>query len=621
MEIINGEHLSYVRTCPSCGRSVSHTTKAKCGFAERHGRPCSTCSRKANGKANAGVDSCPICGTVLRITNSNPVEAIAHAAGHSLSLEELWLVKMGLGERPRCRCGCGGVPHWVNWKTGYSEFIVGHNGNVNSSYAPEDARKILEKRSASLTGRRGWSLGLTADTDERVRRLAISIKESLKHANVVPWNRGLTKETDERVAKCAENAKGEFADGTRVAWMKGLSEETDERLRTKNDAARARYESGELVPWHKGKTASDDPRIAKIWEHRDPVKEYAGIRWSDDEIRELLAANKNITLTEIKDYRNDKAPALVVKCTSCGWSDTVTLGFARGDRCPACKPNGSRAQHEIADWIVSQLKLDVGRNVRGIIAGRRELDIYVPMSNVAIEFNGLYWHGEKVKLSPAYHQQKTDACQAINIKLFHVFEDEWRDKRSIIESMIAFRLNCTHDRVPARECTVARLTPKVRREFFSANHLDGDVPCEASWGLWHGEDLVYALSVRKPRHRKYTGRLEIARCSPRKNVVVQGGVSKLNSVAADYARDNGYTHLLTYVDERLGGEGSAYQFAGFQLVGRTPPRFWWTDGHQRFNRFRFRADKPAGLTEAAVAEACGVFKIWGCRNRIYEMKL
>lgn len=621
MEVINRENTNiYVRTCPVCQRRVEHTTKVKCTYAERHNKPCATCSRAANGRGNSHVDSCPVCGIELRITNNNPVEAERHAALHSLTLEELWLKKVGI-TRPGCRCGCGETPTWINWRKGYAEFIVGHNGRVKSSYAPDEAAKILEKRSMSLTGRRGWSFGLTKDTDSRVQRLASSIKESLKDTMVVPWNKGLTKDTDDRVAAAAENAKNDFVQGTRVAWARGLTEETDERLRTKNDVARKRYDSGELVPWHKGHTKDDDPRIAKIWAHRDPVKEYAHIRWSDDEIRELLSANKNIVLEEIKDYRNDKVPALDVKCTTCGWSDTVALGFARDDRCPKCKPSGSRAQHEIADWIVSQLKLDVGRNVRGIIAGKRELDIYVPMSNVAIEFNGLYWHGEKFKSSPAYHQQKTDACKAINIKLLHVFEDEWRDKRDIIKSMIAFKLNCTHDHIHGRECTVAALVPKQRREFFTANHLDGDVPCEASWGLFHNGEVVYAISVRRPRHKKYVGRLEIARCCPRTGVVIPGGVSKLNVAVVEYARSKGYSHLLTYVDERLGGDGSAYHFAGFQLTGTTPPRFWWTDGHDRFNRFRFRADSAHGLTEAAVAEAAGVTKIWGCRNRVYEMKL
>ena len=91
--------------------------------------------------------------------------------------------------------------------------------------------------------------------------------------------------------------------------------------------------------------------------------------------------------------------------------------------------------------------------------------------------------------------------------------------------------------------------------------------------------------------------------------------------AAAWAKDAGFSKLMTYVDTRLGGTGVGYERSGFIRSGITPPRFWWTDFTDRFNRFKYKANSSAGLSEAAVAEAAGVVKIWGCENVVYEMLL
>ena len=39
-----------------------------------------------------------------------------------------------------------------------------------------------------------------------------------------------------------------------------------------------------------------------------------------------------------------------------------------------------------------------------------ELDIYIPSHNLAIEFDGLYWHSEIHKPSN-YHLNKTELCE------------------------------------------------------------------------------------------------------------------------------------------------------------------------------------------------------------------
>ena len=47
---------------------------------------------------------------------------------------------------------------------------------------------------------------------------------------------------------------------------------------------------------------------------------------------------------------------------------------------------------------------------------------------LAVEFNGAYWHSIKNTLL-GYHLMKTTICESYGVKLIHVFEDEWVNKK------------------------------------------------------------------------------------------------------------------------------------------------------------------------------------------------
>ena len=564
---------------------------------------------------------CPICGKF----SSKRFTAVEQHMNddHGKTLQQVW---NELNNGPvKCHCGCDQETQWYGWKKGYAEFIVGHNGNLVAAHGEEKAREISEKRRQKLIGQVGWAKGLTKENDERVaeRAMATSVgrKKAFDDGRIKIWSAGQTKDTNDRLATMATNSRLAFENGSRIAWAKGKTEDDDERILKKNEELREKYRSGELVQWHKGKTIETDSRLDKAWKSRNAMKEYAHIRFSSEQIREHLINNKILMLISSEQYKNANKPGIFVKCVNCDWQKTVTLPFAKNDRCPSCSPSGSIAQHQIADWLESTFGICVGRNVTGII-GKQELDIYVPEFALAIEFNGLYWHNEKANKDVSYHQNKTTACKNIGISLIHIFEDEWRDAQDIIKSMITSRLRKTPNNVHARECKIVKLKPSQKKEFFLKNHLDGDTPSIAAWGLVDkNNSVVYAISVRQPFHRSNNNKLEIARMCPKTYHNVPGGMSRLLKVIKEYAIAENYDGLITYVDTRHGGDGKGYIDAGFDCTKSTSPRFWWTDFHDRFNRFKYKADRPHGLTEAQVAEEAGVTKIWGCSNLVYEMKL
>jgi len=502
------------------------------------------------------------------------------------------------GIEPTCGCGCGGPLSWSSSK-GFSKFVLGHNGNIDTCYGKERADQIRSARSNALTGSAGWARGLTKESSETIRERAVASSASIRKSfssGRRAWNHGLKASNDARIARAAAAARAAYATGRRVAWHKGQSKETCDGLRRMSISISRRFEDRALR------------------ERLDNLK-----RLSPQEIlRRLKDHAPSIELvSNIRQYTRDRHNNLVFRCKECGDTRERSLLSALSGRCFICNPSGSKDQLQISKFI---------RNlgVAHVISNRSEiapyeLDIWSSQAGVAIEYNGLYFHSENFK-SRDYHSNKSSLAAGRGIKLIHIFEDEWRDKRDVVESMLSHKFGATARKIAARKCELRQVDPTARRSFFDRTHMDGDAPARIAWGLFYENSLVGCLSLRKPMNRRYDGAVELCRFSCEIGTHVVGGLSKLVKAAAGWARENEFREIMTYVDTRL-GDGGGYVAAGFKVVGKTSNRFWWTDDVHRYDRFVFRANSKAGLTEQQVAKRAGVKKIWGCPNLILKLAL
>lgn len=504
-----------------------------------------------------------------------------------------------------CKCGCNKETRWLNWKNGYSSMIIGHNANIYAVYDTETALKISKTRGSNWRNKPSiWQYGISPETDAKIsaRGLATSAgrKKAFDDGNIVAWNKGLTKETDTRVADLAANIKQEFMDGTRVPWAKGLSKDTDTRIAAMADKVSLTHKSTSL------RTRLDE--LKKL---------------NETEIRlRVEATGKLKIIGGLSEYVNDATPNIHVECTTCKNKSYGSLRQLQFNRCYECDPAGSAAQADIAAFIAG-LGIVIEKNVRNIIMGPHrgaELDIYVPEHKLAIEYNGLYWHNN-LRKTDEYHQNKSNACHEIGVTLSHVFEDEWRDKKEIVSSMISHNVGLTQTSLGARKCLAIPLSSQEKRKFFNENHIDSDTASTHAIGLKHDDEIIMALSLRRPFHKKHKNSIEVARVATKTGVAVAGGLGKLTAKACLWASSSGYAKLISYVDTRFGSDGSNWVTSGWTRIGETPPRFWWTDNHNRFNRFKFKADKRKGLSEAQVAAEAGVVRIYGCKNLVFEIDL
>jgi len=500
-----------------------------------------------------------------------------------------------------CACGCEEELKFESWNVGYSsKFKLGHNGSIYSIYDEKRAKEISNKRSLSLKGKEGWSKGLTKETDDRILRRSKKIKSTLqaksKRGEIASWSKGLTKETDDRLLKLSKKLSDKYRSGELIPWAKGLTKETDNRV------------------LEMSLNVAETLNNKKIRDVLDSKK-----RLSEDEVIKRLNINapKLKLISKIDSYKRDKIKNLIFECRNCHKQQTKSLIQAMSNRCEDCDPHGSKHQIEINDFIRSLGKETIMCD-RSTIRPY-EIDILVKECRLGIEYNGLYFHSEEFK-DKNYHKRKSELSLEQNIKLIHVFEDEWEEKRSIVKSMIRHRLGMTKIKIPARKCKIIDVAYSDRKKFFNENHIDGDTKSSWALGLVYNKEIVACISVRKPFHKKYKGYIEIARFANKIDVVIQGGLSKLIKHVKARAKKDRYQKIMTYVDLRH-GLGESYLKSGFLIRQKTINRFWWTDGKTRINRFKIKADPTRNMSEKEVSEEVGVVKIWGCPNIILEVDI
>ena len=531
--------------------------------------------------------ACPVC---KEFASKQKKKFYNHLLeSHGLDPEEAYIKFELFGKEFTCSCGCGCRPKWNGWSEGYTSYIRGHNARISSAFSdPAVTKRCVEKRMKSYrAGKyRVWSTGLTKENSETLRASAEKKSKTLldgyRSGRIVSWQKGLTKDTDSRLARMSQTKREMFNSGSLVSWNEGLTKETDSRV------------------------AVAAKKISTKYKER-----LAGKRLSPGIVRERIELS-GFTLLE-EDYINKRESMLVVKCNVCDTVQNRTLySLEKSFGCFTCKPKEPVAQIEIYEFV-AKLCDDTLMSDREMISPY-ELDVVVPSAQLAIEYNGLYWHSDKY-LQKNYHSMKSSLCNSVGYKLFHIFEDEWRDKKEIVKSMIKHRLGMSASKLGARKCQLIEIDAGKRREFFTGTHIDGDVPAKISFALIYDDNIVACLSLRRPFHKKWSEYMEVARISSGLDVVVAGGISRLVTHAMKWAHANGHTGLLSYVDTRHGNEDS-YILSGFEKHGVTSDRFWWTDFSVRYNRFKIRADKATGLSEQENANRNGLRKIYGCPNLI-----
>ena len=99
----------------------------------------------------------------------------------------------------------------------------------------------------------------------------------------------------------------------------------------------------------------------------------------------------------------------------------------------------SSYEYEIVEFLKENNISNITLSNRKILSGK-ELDIYLPDYNIAIEFNGNYWHSEAFKYF-TYHQDKVLLCLEKGIELISIFEFQYNNDKELYLNYILDRVN------------------------------------------------------------------------------------------------------------------------------------------------------------------------------------
>ena len=299
-------------------------------------------------------------------------------------------------------------------------------------------------------------------------------------------------------------------------------------------------------------------------------------------------------------------------------------------RCSFCYPiKESHGEIELYDFLKSIIDVEcIERKNRSILNGN-ELDFLILNKNLAIEYNGNYWHSEiGGKKDKNYHLNKTIECEKKGIRLIHIFEDEWIYNQEIVKDRLKHILNKNDcKRLYGRNCTVREISSSEKNDFLNIYHIQGKDTSSIKIGAFYNNELIAVMTFGKLRlalgnRDQNVNTVELMRFCTK--YIVVGISSKMLSY---YIKKYNSQKIISYADRRW-SIGNLYEKLGFKKISTSIPSYWYLKNYlNRVHRFSFRKcilDKKLkiynkNLTEWENMQLNGYDRIWDCGCLKYEL--
>ncbi|MHB8097994.1 MAG: hypothetical protein ACYDD5_00180 [Sulfuricurvum sp.] len=286
-----------------------------------------------------------------------------------------------------------------------------------------------------------------------------------------------------------------------------------------------------------------------------------------DDILPIKLERLNVLLLE--PYKKVSSSIYKFKCLGC--NSIFRDDFFNNVICRKCnpRPKSSKQEKEICDFIKSIYNGEVLENDRTFAI---ELDIFLPDLNIAIEYNGLYWHSVEYK-HKNYHLNKTNICEDNGIHLIHIFENEWIEKEEIVKSILRSKLGVIQNKIYARKCEIREVPSKESNKFLDCNHIQGRDNASIRFGLYYNDNLVQLMTFKRS-HRSREKYLELKRSCSVLNTSVIGGFSKLLKYSKEVLKED----IVTFADRRYSYKENVYSKIGKYISTIQPNHFYHING-------------------------------------------
>ncbi len=293
----------------------------------------------------------------------------------------------------------------------------------------------------------------------------------------------------------------------------------------------------------------------------------------------------------------------------------------------------SKGETEIKEFIESLgFQVNKGKN-RKLLDGK-EIDLIVEDTNICIEYDGLYYHTEKMGKTSSYHLNKTIECNQIGYKLIHIFEDEWKTKEELVKTKLKHLLKVNDGfKIGGRSITIKKINNEDKTFFLNQNHIQGNDKSNIFYGGYYNNELVGVMTFNNKRNmtKNNDGEFELSRFATKQNYVIIGLASK---ILKQFIKDYTPKTIISFADRRwtIDSTNNLYTNLGFKLVSITKPTYYYYNSkvnrYKRFHKFGFGKnnlkkrfpDLDYNKTEKELTTELGYDKIWDCGLFKYELK-
>jgi hypothetical protein len=294
----------------------------------------------------------------------------------------------------------------------------------------------------------------------------------------------------------------------------------------------------------------------------------------------------------------------------------------------------SKGETEIKEFIESLgFQVNKGKN-RKLLEGK-EIDLIIEDTDICIEYDGLYYHTEKMGKTSSYHLNKTIDCYQIGYKLIHISEDEWKTKESLVKTKLKHLLKVNNGvKIGGRSITIKKINTEDKTFFLNQNHIQGNDKSNIFYGGYYDNQLVGVMTFNDKRNmtKNNDGEFELSRFATKQNYVIIGLASK---ILKQFVKDYTPKTIISFADRRwtIDSNNNLYTNLGFNLVSITKPTYYYYNSkvnrYKRFHKFGFGKnnlkkrfpDLDYNKTEKELTSELGYDKIWDCGLYKYKLDL
>lgn len=221
-----------------------------------------------------------------------------------------------------------------------------------------------------------------------------------------------------------------------------------------------------------------------------------------------------------------------------------------------------------------------------------EIDFYSDKYKLGVEFNGIYWHSSELK-DRYYHQEKSQMAWTAGIRLYQIFEYEWKYKDLII-SHIQRLCGCLKKVV----CRVKEIEKEEANYFLYKTCIEYDKDFDIYFGLYElvSNDLCGVITFKGNVLNNY---------SERPDVSIKRGIFQ----GVDYFTTHYENTIYAYPDLAK----YIYDYSPFKIEGCTEPNLiWFKSDKLSEEKKKYLLAGNINLSEEEYLRKLGYKKLYDC---------